>query len=108
MSSSHAISIGTDHTLSATLLDGAGAAITGATCEVTIYENDGETEVDGETWPLTMTHVGSGVYEVNLADTINFDSNNKYQLEIDITDNSSPPNKALVKDIIYIDGNGSA
>ncbi len=49
-----------------------GVAITTATVDVTLYELDKTTTISGQTWPLTLTHVGSpdGTYENTLEDVL--------------------------------------
>lgn len=44
------------------LEDHTGAAVTNATVTIKLLERDGTTEVAGTTWPITMSHTGSGRY----------------------------------------------
>lgn len=58
-----ALYVGNDMVITvAGLTDQAGAAVTSATVEATLFESDAATEVTGITWPVTLSHDGSGTY----------------------------------------------
>lgn len=54
---------------------------TGATVTVTLYDKDGAA-VTGETWPRLMTHVENGLYRVTLAETINISYKHTYTARV--------------------------
>lgn len=56
--------------------DSTGEEINDATVEVTVYECESETEVDG-TWPLVLTASGSGGYYSAIA-TLTLEKDKKY------------------------------
>lgn len=62
------LAINTDHvvTLQA-LTDQAGNAVTAATVEATLYQQDASTKVSGVTWPVSLSSTGSGNYSGNLS-----------------------------------------
>lgn len=66
----------------------AGTYINDATVTVTMYGEDGSTEVTGETWPVTMSYVASS--NGNYLGVVSADSNIlvgvKYQIKISATD----------------------
>jgi len=49
------------HTLTVTLTDSSGVAVTGAVVTVTVVDQAG-TQVAGQAWPLTLTDAGAGKY----------------------------------------------
>jgi hypothetical protein len=59
-----------------------GVSITSATVEVTVYESDGTTEVDGTTWPISFTNNGDGEYEAVLPSDIELVEDNIYVVKI--------------------------
>lgn len=67
------INLDSDNPFTYTLFDADGNPVTGATVTVTVRTGKAKTsaEVDGPTWPLTMTDPDDdGTYEVNLPDTL--------------------------------------
>ena len=66
------------------LKDQDGNAVTGATVEATVYERDGETEVEGMTFPVSLSDDGSGNYSVTLEDTLELTLGNVYLIKVDI------------------------
>lgn len=47
-----------------------GSTVTTASVAVTLYNNETDTEISGETWPLAMSHVGDGLYQAGLSDSL--------------------------------------
>lgn len=81
--------VGNTNLISLTLTDQAGTAITTATVTVTLTDLD-DVEVSGDTWPKSMTHAGSGVYQASLAYAIDVEDGDKLLAKItaDATDGS--------------------
>ena len=59
--------------------------ITTATVSVTLKDDQG-VNVVGETWPLTMTHVSEGTYDVVLLDTLTLTKGKIYTAEVSAVD----------------------
>lgn len=82
--------IGSDNMLEVNdLTDWAGAAITGATVEVTVYEADRSTPATGQSWPLTLSDDGGGDYSGVLQDTLVLVLSKKYWIKVDIDTGSA-------------------
>lgn len=63
-----------------------GEFINDAVVEITIYESDGETAVDGETWPVALTSSGSdGYYSATTGSSADFEDGEQYIIEITAT-----------------------
>lgn len=102
---SHVISLDTDYLIKVNgVVDADGEAITNATVEVTLLESDGETEVAGETWPVTLTHQSAGNYQGELPYTVEVDPALEYNLKVIIS--AGTVTRSYI-DNVYIDGNGS-
>lgn len=54
--------VNSSNILKATVTDSAGTAVTDATVTVTVKDKYGD-EMNGETWPLTLSHVSNGLYQ---------------------------------------------
>lgn len=67
------------------LTDEDGTAVTGATVEATVYKADGETEVSGITWPLTLTEGDDGEYSATIQDDIEVTEGQNYVIKITAT-----------------------
>ena len=76
------IYLDTDHTLSVTLTDQDGAAVTVATVTATLYELDRVTEVAGQSWPTTLAHTSGGIYTGALSDALAVKANRRYLLKV--------------------------
>lgn len=50
----------------------------GATMAITLYENDGTTEVTGQLWPASMYNEPGGTYAATLEDDLNLSLNYTY------------------------------
>ncbi len=66
------------------LLDEKGAAVTGATVGMTLYEAGTTTVVKGETWPVTLVDDGEGEYSATLQDKVEITVGSKYDLKITV------------------------
>lgn len=64
------------------LKDGDGAVVTDATVSVTIYESDGETEVTGVTWPVSLSHDSNGEYKGVVPHDAAIDAGSRYRILI--------------------------
>jgi len=60
------------------------AVDTGATMTVTIQDSSG-TEVTGQTWPATMTHVSAGLYRATLDSDLVLTAGREYTAVLDVT-----------------------
>lgn len=68
------------------LRDADGKLITGAAAVVTLYEDDGVTEVSGAAWPLAMAYTGTrGVYRAELPATLALVSKKRYRMKLEAT-----------------------
>lgn len=47
-----------------------GAVITTAAVVITLLDASDDSEIVGETWPLTLTHIAAGLYRATLKDTL--------------------------------------
>lgn len=65
----------------ADLKDQDGVTVTSATVEATLL--DGETEVAGQTWPLTLTADGSGNYSGIIDSAVEVTVGKRYTLHIE-------------------------
>jgi hypothetical protein len=61
-----------------------GTTDTGATVTATIYEMD-DTEVTGETWPVVLSHAGSGIYRKTVSQSLNLVEHTSYKVIISAT-----------------------
>ena len=55
---------------------------TGATVTVTLKDSTG-TDVVGQTWPASMSHVAAGTYRATLDSDLTLTNNRRYTAEID-------------------------
>lgn len=63
--------------------------ITGATITVSVYQNDGQTEVGGVSWPLTFSEDGEGEYHVILPASMEIEAGNYYIIQINVDTGAS-------------------
>ena len=56
-----------------------GTADTGATVTATIYDMT-DTEVTGETWPLTLSHNSGGIYQGTASRSMSLTENESYKI----------------------------
>lgn len=65
------------------LQDAEGTFVSDAVVEATLYENDGETEVGGVSWPVTLGYQGTrGDYWGELSDSVGVVNRGRYKLKI--------------------------
>ncbi len=66
------------------------AYITSATVEVTLYEEDGTTEVSGETWPVSCSYLSgtNARYHGTLPDSLSLSENTRYIAKVTINGGS--------------------
>lgn len=75
--------IDNDHRVKLTgLKDEGGDLVTGATVTMRLLESDAETEVSGETWPVTFSDDGGGAYSAVLDDSVSVENGKIYYLEV--------------------------
>lgn len=60
------------------------AVITNATVTVTLTDSGG-TQVAGQTWPLTLTHIAAGTYRATIENDISLVISRSYTATIDAT-----------------------
>lgn len=81
------IYIGNDMSLSFSgdgkLTDDNGDALPGAIIQATLYEGGTQTQVSGQSWPLTLTDDGDGEYSGVLENTVDLIHGKKYELKIE-------------------------
>lgn len=74
-----------------------GAYDAGATVSVTLYEADGTTEVTGQSWPASLSHVvespETGKYRVTLDSTLAVSENRLYRAVINAVGTGSEVGK---------------
>lgn len=74
-----------DHAVHLTgLADGDGAAVTSATVEARVMDSSGA-DVSGVTWPVALTHTGSGNYSGTIDKAIVLQEGAIYYLDVTAT-----------------------
>lgn len=79
------------------------AVDTGATVSVTIVDSTG-TAISGETWPVSMSHASSGTYRATLSSSLSLTANRAYRGVVTATGSGGEvgkwncPIRALVRD----------
>ena len=65
------------------LRDQAGALVSGAVAQATLYQADGVTEVPGVAWPLALTYTGTrGIYRGELGNAVEVVDGNRYEMKL--------------------------
>lgn len=64
------------------LRDSDGKLVTDAAVSVTLFGIDGTTQVNGQSWPLTMSHQGGGSYSAVLEETIDVEEGARYVMKL--------------------------
>ena len=74
--------IGTDQTIIlSSLANENGEAVTNATVEATLTTIGGE-EVQGQNWPVSLSHEGNGKYQTVLEDTLDLTPGRHYVITV--------------------------
>ena len=77
--------VGTDMVVEVeALADQDGNPVTGASVKATVLEADGETEVTGVTWPVTLGDEGGGDYSGVIDDAVNITVGKVYWVRVRI------------------------